>query len=174
MNEPLTLQPELQAMIRERQVANLLYREAQLLDEWRLDEWLQLFSDDARYEVPALDATDGQPGQSLFLIEDDRLRLAGRVERLKSRWAHREFPTSRTRRLIGNITVEDVSTTGSDEVISATANFAVWRVRRSTDTFSGRYIYRLRRHDDQLRIVFRRAELDLEVLDPHGTVSIII
>lgn len=61
-----------------------LYDEAHLLDEWRLDDWLELFTADARCVVPATDLPEGDPDKDLVLIDDDLGRLRGRVERLKS------------------------------------------------------------------------------------------
>jgi p-cumate 2,3-dioxygenase beta subunit len=34
---------------------DFLYREAALLDDWRLDEWLDLYADVCLYIVPATD-----------------------------------------------------------------------------------------------------------------------
>ena len=43
-------------------VEDFLFAEAELLDEWRLPEWLELFTDDAIYYVPATDlAVDASP-----------------------------------------------------------------------------------------------------------------
>jgi len=67
------------------QVEDLLYLEARLLDEWRLDEWLELYTSDARYVIPATDTADGDPERDLVLIDDDRARMQSRVERLGSR-----------------------------------------------------------------------------------------
>jgi 3-phenylpropionate/cinnamic acid dioxygenase small subunit len=63
-------------------VALFLYREARLLDEKRWDEWLTLFTEDARYWVPlARDQADGETHTSLAY--EDILLLRLRVERLK-------------------------------------------------------------------------------------------
>ena len=35
------------------QIQDFLYREAELLDEWRLLEWEALLADDAIYEIPS-------------------------------------------------------------------------------------------------------------------------
>ena len=43
------------------EVEDFLYQEAELLDEWRLDEWAALFTEDARYVVPTTDLPDGDP-----------------------------------------------------------------------------------------------------------------
>jgi p-cumate 2,3-dioxygenase subunit beta len=151
-------------------VEDFLYHEAALLDEWRLDDWLALFTDDARYVVPTTDLPEGDPRTDLVLIDDNLTRLRGRVERLKSRHAHREYPWSRTRRLITNVRVTSVS---GDEV-AATAAFAVYRIRLELALFVGRYDYRLVRAADGFRMRYRRATLDLETLRDHGAISIIL
>ena len=147
-----------------------LYEEAALLDDWRLDDWLALFTPDARYEVPSTDHPSGGPADALMLVSDTAAMLAARVKRLNSRKAHREFPWSRTRRIIGNVRI--LSQDGDE--LEVAANFAVYRSRREVNVYMGQYRYRLVRHGDSFKIRFRRAELDVETLDPHGTLSIIL
>jgi p-cumate 2,3-dioxygenase beta subunit len=96
--------------------------------------------------------------------------IAARVKRLNSRKAHREFPWSRTRRIIGNVRVEPQD--GNE--LEVTANFAVYRSRREVNVYMGQYRYRLVRDGDSFKIRFRRAELDVETLNSHGTLSIIL
>jgi p-cumate 2,3-dioxygenase beta subunit len=155
----------------EREVERFFTMEAALLDEWRLKDWLKLFTEDARYWVPTTDLPEGQPGEALGLIDDDFTRLQARVDRLLSRHAHREFPWSRTRRFVTNVRVNE---SNGDEV-KATASFLVYRIRnRHVDPYIGRYEYVFRRVDGGLRIHRRAAILDLEALDPHATVSFIL
>lgn len=165
------------------EVEDFLFHEAALLDEWRLDEWLALLTDDASYRVPSNDAPSGDPADTLFLIADDIDRLRGRVARLKDPHAHAEFPHSRTRRLITNVRVSDtkmVPGTNSGEFVPGTilveANFVVYRFRRGGQegAFVGRYRYRLRRVDGKLRIALREAILDAEELGRLGAVSFIL
>lgn len=159
------------ALLLQREVEAFLFQEAALLDDWRLDEWLALFTDDARYVVPATDAREGDLRETLSIINDDMARLRGRVERLKSRHAHREFPWSRTRRLITNVRI----TEATQEEIRVTASFLVYRIRSGhVDPLIGRYDYTLRRVDGGLKVAYRKATLDLEALHPHGTISIIL
>src|SRR5262245_65528828 len=87
-------------------VEDFLYQEAALLAEWRLADWLKLFTDDARYVVPTTDLPEGDPKKEMVFIDDDMVRLRARVERLKSRHGHREFPWSRTRRFITNVRIK--------------------------------------------------------------------
>jgi p-cumate 2,3-dioxygenase beta subunit len=150
-------------------VEDFLYTEAALLDAWQLDEWLALFAGVCRYVVPSTDLPDGDPDRDVVLIDDDRELLEARVERLKSRFAYREYPWSRTRRLITNVRVREA---GPDLLV--TANFAVHRFRHTSGTYVGHYEYLLARSGDELRIRLRRAVLDNESLDEHGAVSIIL
>lgn len=152
-------------------VEDFLYAEAALLDEWRLDDWLELFTEDARYLVPSLDRPDADPDTSLTLIDDSHDRLSGRVTRLKSRRAHREFPSSVTRRIVGNIR----ATTPADGEIEAHANFIVNRFRKQeVHTFVGRYVYRLVAVGDDLKIRAKTSYIDNERLSPHGSLSILL
>jgi p-cumate 2,3-dioxygenase beta subunit len=147
-----------------------LFHEAALLDEWRLDEWLALFTEDCRYVVPSTDKPDGDPARDLTLVDDDHTRLYWRVHRLKSRHAHREFPWSRTRRLLTNVRV----LAHDEETIEVTCSVVVHRYRHGQqDHFVGRYLHTLVRTPDGLRIRRRRAELDLERLSPNGSISMI-
>src|SRR3712207_8364681 len=57
-------------------------------------EWLTLFTEDARYVVPSTDLPHGDPADTLCLIDDDIVRLRGRVARLNGRHARSEEHTS--------------------------------------------------------------------------------
>jgi len=153
-------------------VEYFLFEEAAHLDNWRLDEWLSLFTEDARYLVPTTDLPDGDPARDMMFIDDDYERLKGRVARLKSRHAHREYPSSRTRRLITNVRLTRVDAGEVD----AEASFAVYRSRNEMIApYVGIYRYRLARQQGGTFLIRRRrAELDLERLTDHGAVSIIL
>ena len=167
-----TLPPTDENLLLRLAVEYFLCEEAALLDAWRLDEWLALFTEDARYVVPTTDRPDGDPRRDLVFIDDNRVRLQGRVDRLKSRHAHREYPYSRTRRLITNVRLARIA---ADE-LDAEASFAVYRARsEAIAPYVGLYRYTLARRDGgQFRIRHKRAELTLERLSDHGAVSIIL
>ena len=151
-------------------VEDFLFKEAELLDSWRLDEWVGLFAEDGRYVVPTTDLPDGDPKRDLVFIDDDITRLRARAARLNSRQAHREYPSSRTRRFVTNVRVAD---TGGGE-LSVTANVVVYRFRSGEGApYVGSIHYILRRSGEDFRIAYRRAVLDLEALSSHGAVSII-
>ena len=151
-------------------VEDFLYREAALLDAWRLDEWLALFTDDGRYFMPTTDLPDGDPRKDLVFIDDDMVRLRARVERLKSRHGHREYPSSRTRRFVTNIRIKE-----EEGGIVVTSSFLIYRFRMGESSpYVGWYEHRLRRVNEELKIHQRKAVLDLEALSDHGAVSIIL
>lgn len=152
-------------------IEDFLYEEAALLDEWRLREWLALTTEDATYEVPSTDVPDGNPRDTLFIIADNADRLRMRVDQLlgKSAWA--ENPPSRTRRMISNVRIRSVE----GDTLGVTANFVVYRMRSGhIDTYIGRYEYTLVHREGAFKIRHRKAILDLEALQPHGKVSIIL
>jgi p-cumate 2,3-dioxygenase beta subunit len=157
-------------MLRAR-VEDFVFQEAAMLDEWRLDDWFELFTEDSRYVVPALDRPDLHPDSSLTLIDDSNDRLSGRIVRLKSRRAHREFPWSVTRRIVGNVRVAQ----REDGTLDVAANFIVNRFRKEeTHTFVGRYAYVLVPADGSFRIKSKFSYLDNERLSPHGSLSILL
>ena len=152
-------------------VSEFFAEEAYLLDEWRLEEWLGLFTDDATYVIPGTGDPAADPRQSLVLVDDDRTRLEWRVKRLLGGHAHREFPWSRTRRIVSNVRVAR----DDGEAVRATASFVVWRFRHGHgDPFVGRSEYRLVEHDDTFRIAAKRAMLDHETLAPNGALSFLL
>ena len=158
---------------------DFLFHEAALLDAWKLDEWLALLTDDARYLVPSNDAPDGAAGAALFTIADDIARIRGRVARLKDPQAHAEFPHSRTRRMISNVRIISPSPLGEgrgEGELVVEANFVVHRFRRGerVGQYVGRYRYRLRITEGGLRIALREAILDSQELGSLGSVSFIL
>src|SRR5215217_2884019 len=88
---------------------DFLYHEAALLDAWKLDDWLALLTEDARYRVPSNDAPEADPASALFTIADDIHRIRGRVARLQDPRAHAEFPHSRTRRMVTNVRIVEAA-----------------------------------------------------------------
>jgi p-cumate 2,3-dioxygenase beta subunit len=152
------------------EVEDFLYQEAALLDEWRLDEWLALFTADARYVMPTTDLPDGDPKKDLVFIDDDMVRLRARVERLKSRHGHREYPWSRTRRFVTNVRIKL-----DEPQILVSSSFLVYRFRMGdANPYVGRYEHRLKQLDKELKIQYKKTVLDMEALREHGAVSIIL
>ncbi|MDH0639602.1 MULTISPECIES: aromatic-ring-hydroxylating dioxygenase subunit beta [Pseudomonas] len=155
------------------EVEDLLYFEAELLDDWKLKEWLELYTEDASYYVPSTDLPVGaDPEKTLFYIADDRLRMNERVIRLMKKSAHSEYPRSRTRHLVSNVRIHPGE---HEDEVRVSAAFVTYRSKwGNTDAYIGSSHYRLCRVDGQLRIREKLCRLDLEALRPHGRVSIIL
>jgi p-cumate 2,3-dioxygenase subunit beta len=166
MNKPL------ETVASREEVEDFLYHEADLLDSWKLDDWLALCTEDVNYYVPPNDKPDGDHRFTLFTIADDAVRLRERIIRLKDPNCHAEYPPSRTRRFISNVRITGVEA----DTIAVAANFAIFRHRRGEPPreFIGRYRYKLRRRDGALKIAERRAILDAEELGPLGSVSFLL
>ena len=154
------------------EVEDFLYREAALLDEWRLQEWLGLLTEDATYQIPPNDKPEGDPQDTLFILSDDIVRIRERVKRLESPQCHAEHPHSRVRRLISNVRI--VETQG--ELITVAANFVCYRFRRHERIreYVGSYRYVLKREGADFRIRHRRAVIDNHELGSLGSVSFIL
>jgi p-cumate 2,3-dioxygenase beta subunit len=155
-------------------VENFLVEEAELLDEWKLPEWLALFANDAMYLVPPVGARNPaglSPESTLFLVYDDYAMLSARVTRLMKRTAYVERPRSFLRRLVSNVRI--TSDSGSDLTVSA--NFCIYRTRHGEMTiYPGQYRYRLSRTAEAFQIHEKRACLDLDRLQPQGSIGIIL
>lgn len=156
-------------------VEDFLYREAALLDEWRLLEWLELFTPDCLYEIPSLDQPGEDGGRTFSIVHDTWTLLEQRVLRLMKPTAHAEFPHSRTRRLIANVRILGVHEAHADTEVMVAANFAVHRVDLYAHVeFVGRYEHVLVAGPDGMRFRHRKAILDHQVLQPQGKISIIL
>ena len=160
-----------------REIEQFLYQEAFLLDERKFEDWLELFSDDARYWMPTRRtvakavvnastsvaeelASEGQLGW----FDDSKSTLLARVLRLQGGIAWAEDPPSRTRRIISNVHVEPAEAEGEYRVRSY---FLLHRTRHqaSRHSFVGCRHDLLRRTPEGLRIVRREIVLDETVLD---------
>lgn len=169
-----TAQTELQEMLQYYRVQKLLNAEARLLDEWCLQEWLELYTEDAHYYVPPTDvsAEEADPALHLYYIADSKDRMTERVVRLEKKTCHSEYPRSKVRHLVSNIHVDAENESGE---IPVRANFVVYRSKNgATDMFMGEYIYSLVSAGDDLKIRRKTCSLALDGLRPQAKISIIL
>ena len=119
-------------------VEDFLFAEALMLDEKRYADWVELFSEDAIYWVPA-NNFDNDPSQHVSLIYDNHSRLKERLARMQHPYFWRQDPPSRTSRLIGNVRVLE---TQADELL-VESRFQMLEIRRQTRHFAGTCHHRL-------------------------------
>ena len=160
--ELAALRPEVEAF---------LYEEAELLDNWQLEEWAALFTEDAIYHAPALDDPTRDRANSVFLINDDLPRIKSRARQLLGDTAWAENPRSMTRRLITNVRV--IAADG--DTVRATANFLIQRSRMERIvTYVGQYRYKLVRNGASFKIAERIVLLAQDTLRAQGVMSIVV
>ena len=85
-------------------VADFVHREASLLDQRRLEEWLTLFAPDGLLWVPSRTG-DVDPARHVSIIYDHRPQLRARVTRLLSGKESAQDPPSRTLRAVTNLRI---------------------------------------------------------------------
>ncbi|MBV8192251.1 MAG: aromatic-ring-hydroxylating dioxygenase subunit beta [Alphaproteobacteria bacterium] len=152
-------------------IEDFLYLEADLLDDWRIEEWFALFDEGATYEVPPTgESGETDPATSLFYIADDYVRLRERVVRLTKSEAHSEFPRSSQRHMISNVRILGAH----GNVLDVTCNFVTYRAKRGVvDTYYGKHAYRIDCGSEPFKIKSKRSTLGMDMLYP-GKLTIIV
>lgn len=153
------------------EVEDFLYREARLLDEQQLHDWLELVTEDVDYRVPVRTTRERGAEQSEFsreanIFKEEFASLDARVRRFDKEYAWSENPPTRTRRYVTN--VEIVAVRDADEEIDVSSNMLVFRAKEDEvdpDFIAGRRADTLRRVDGELRLADRVVYLDHTVLD---------
>jgi len=150
------------AQMRE-EVEDFLYREAELLDTGRLEDWLALLTDDVQYRMPVrltrerTSPTDRSDEMQLFW--EDRTTIELRIRRLRTDFAWAEDPPSRTRHFVSNVRIADPR---SDEV-DVRSYVLVYRNRGDTggyELISGERRDVLRRVAGAWRLARREVIID--------------
>ena len=153
-----------------REIEEFLYNEAELLDARRFDEWLTLFTDDARYWMPmrrnvphddrAREFT--REGADVNWFDEGKDTLTRRVAQIRTgvHWA--EEPLSRICHMVSNVQVLHAS----DTEVGVKSRFLIYRnrVETETDVLVGKREDLLRRVNGGFKIARRRIVLDQSVL----------
>ena len=168
-NDPLAM------LLLKQDVEAFLYHEANLLDDRRYEEWLDLLADDVRYWVPMrrnvkfgeLEREFTREGQDINWFDEGKATLTQRVRQILTgvHWA--EEPLSRLSHLVTNVEILDASPTPADaEEVSLRCRFIIYRnrVETETDLLVGRREDSLRRVNGDWQIAKRQVFLDQNVL----------
>ena len=146
------------AVSRETQLSaeQFLYRQAEILDEQRWDDWLALFTEDGRYWMPAeANQTDGEGVPNIFW-EDIHL-MKFRIRRNEHPRAHSQAPPNRLCHVVSNVIIESEDVNGNLLVRSRfhCAEYLRYEVRN----FTGKYRHALRRGGHDYQIALQRVDL---------------
>jgi 3-phenylpropionate/cinnamic acid dioxygenase small subunit len=166
---------DLARLLLREDVEQFLYREAELLDERRYEEWLDLFTDDVHYFMPMRrNVPRDEPereftraGADVSWFDEGKDTLARRVKQILTgiHWA--EEPPSRICHMISNV---QIAGAGGGETapseIAVKSRFLVYRnrVETETDFLVGKREDLLRRVNGGFKIARRKIVLDQSVL----------
>ncbi|HUP34333.1 MAG TPA: 3-phenylpropionate/cinnamic acid dioxygenase subunit beta [Candidatus Limnocylindria bacterium] len=162
-------------LLLKEEIEQFLYREAELLDARRYEDWLDLFTEDARYwmpmrrNVPAEDPAREftREGVDVNWFDEGKDTLARRVKQIRTgvHWA--EQPPSRICHMISNVQVLGApSDDSAPDDVPVKSCFLIYRNRVETETalLVGKREDLLRRVDGGWRIARRKIILDQSVL----------
>lgn len=150
------------------EVLDFLYREADVLDQRRHEEWLSMLTEDVVYRMPVRSTSAHSLDDSLRTgmahFDEDRYSLGKRVERFLTEHAWAEDPPSRTRRFVTNARAWEGD--APDELL-VTTSVLLFRSRgdiREPDLISAGRRDRLRRTGGTLLLADRLIAVDESVL----------
>jgi 3-phenylpropionate/cinnamic acid dioxygenase small subunit len=163
----------LERVVLQQDVEQFLYKEARLLDERRLEEWLDLLAEELHYWMPMrrnikfgdwdLEFTSAETEINWF--DEGKDILAGRIRQLNTGVHWPEEPVSRFEHLISN--VEVVSAEGDEIRVNSKFHCYQNRLQDEVNQWVGRREDLLRRDPDtKFKIVRRKIILAQNVMLP--------
>lgn len=157
------------------EIEQFLLREADLLDERRFDEWLDLFTDDLRYFMPIVSNVKFGEEDREYSIEkrdsawmdEGKETLGQRIRQIQTgiHWA--EEPKSRVSHVVTNLRVVTAEPDSDQpETVRTRCRFIVYRNRQEdeVDLLVGKRHDTLVRAGESWRISRREILLDQNVL----------
>ena len=166
---------DLARLLLKEEIEAFLYREVELLDERRYEDWLELFTEDAHYFMPMRrnvphderEREFTRAGLDVNWFDEGKDTLTRRVKQILTgiHWA--EEPPSRVCHLISNVQVVIASPAAPPPAeITVKSRFLIYRnrVETETDFLVGKREDLLRRVDGGWQIARRKIVLDQNVL----------
>jgi len=170
-----TVEASIAQLLLKNEVEEFLYHEAELLDERRFAEWLDLLSEDIRYWMPMrrnvkfgeLDREFTREGYDINWFDEGKNTLRLRMKQITSGVHWVEEPSPRVSRLISNVhTIRATPSLENPEEVSVKYRILIYRnkLEDSTDSFAGKRDDILRKTDGRWKIRKRTMLLDQSVL----------
>ena len=159
-----------------QEIEEFLYQEADLLDQRRFREWLDLLAEDLVYFMPIrrnvkfgqhADKENTRQGEGISWFDEDKWTLGKRVDQILTGVHYAEDPLSRVTHMVSNVRLLDVQPSVDDpHEVTVGCRFLVFqnRVEYEQYTFIGRRTDVLRRHGDTWLIARRELILEQNVL----------
>ncbi|MDE0755993.1 MAG: aromatic-ring-hydroxylating dioxygenase subunit beta [Woeseiaceae bacterium] len=140
-----------------RDIEMLLYLEASYLDKPNLDRWIELFTEDGTYWMPAIPEQE-DPHNHISLFYDDRVIMEVRRRNFVHPAAASKDYTVRASHIISNIQVQALD--GVSGNCTVTSNFHCYVFYHDKQTpYAGTYTHELVRVDDTYKIKSKRVDL---------------
>jgi 3-phenylpropionate/cinnamic acid dioxygenase small subunit len=150
------------------EITNILNMEAYYLDNRKYKEWLELLADTITYKMPLRETVEGvgvsNIAEDSSIFEETKTSLRTRVNRLYTKSAWVENPSTRQRHFITNIYVE--ATADPDEY-KVRSYFLFMRSRASTSDIEQMFGERhdiIRKIDNEWKICSRTIYPDQSVI----------
>jgi benzoate/toluate 1,2-dioxygenase beta subunit len=136
-------------------VEQFLYRQSELLDTKQWQGWIDLFTEDGVYWMPADPAHKHWDGVPSIFAEDKNL-MNVRMKRVLHPDAWSQRPLWGTNHVVSNVVIEKNS---SDEIV-VRSRFHMMELRRDdVRHFAGSYRHHLQRKGDDFRIKLQRVDM---------------
>src|ERR1700733_10585088 len=159
-----------------QEIEDFLYHEADLLDQRRFKEWLELLAEDLVYFMPIrrnvkfgqhAERENTRQGEGISWFDEDKWTLTKRVEQILTGVHYAEEPLSRICHMVSNVQIRgvrpDLEQRGEVDV---TSRFLIYqnRVEYETYTFVGRRNDMLRMTDAGWKVAKREILLEQNIL----------
>lgn len=157
-------------------VEDFYYQEADLLDDRRFRDWLELLTDDISYFMPIRrNVKFGQQaarentkrGEGISWFDEDKWTLTKRVEQILTGVHYAEEPLSRITHMVSNVQIKGARPdVDAARELDVTSRFLVYqnRVEYETYIFVGRRNDTLRLTDNGWKIARREILLEQNIL----------
>ena len=157
-------------------IEDFLYAEADLLDERRYREWLDLLAEDLIYFMPMrrnvkfgqqAERENTRQGSGISWFDEDKWTLSKRVDQILTGVHYAEEPLSRVSHMVSNVRIKAVRGSLEDpHEVDVGTRFLVYqnRVEYETHTFVGRRNDILRKTADGWKIARREILLEQSIL----------
>jgi len=139
------------------EVSQFLYRQSELLDDQRWQDWIDLFTEDGIYWMPADPGDTTWEGVPSIFAEDKNL-MTVRMKRVLHPDAWSQKPMWGTSHVIGNVVILPRDPRTGDIVVRS--RFHMMELRRdSTRHFAGTYVHHLVRTPNGLKVRLQRTDM---------------
>jgi 3-phenylpropionate/cinnamic acid dioxygenase small subunit len=157
-------------------IEDFLYLEADVLDDRRFREWLELLADDITYFMPIRrnvkfgqhkERENTRPGVGISWFDEDKWTLTKRVEQILTGVHHAEEPLSRICHMVSNVQILAARRNLTNPVeVDVRCRFLVYqnRVEYETYTFVGKRADTLRRTPAGWKVARSEIILDQNIL----------